>query len=164
MKSWIMAGSHPGDYEKGIDREVSRNEQKCAFLRSSGSQPSGFGTLMQIFKADLYRNKRMSFSGVVKSQDVEDWAGLWMRVDGPGKESLQFDNMQTRPIVGTTEWKRYHVILDVPQEGINIAFGILLSGKGQVWLTEVQFEETREEPTGTSGHPEKPGNLDFTEE
>jgi hypothetical protein len=164
MKCWFMAGSHPSDYEQGIDSSNRYHDQKSAFVRANIPHPSGFGTLMQMFKADLYRNKRMRFSGVVKSEGVDDWAGLWMRVDGPGKESLRFDNMQTRPIVGTTEWQRYRVILDVPEEATNVAFGILLGGKGQVWLSDVQFEETEEEPTGTASHPEKPGNLDFSEE
>lgn len=80
-----------------------------------------------MFKADSYRGKRMSFSAVVKSADVENWAGLWMRIDGPFERSLGFDNMQNRSIKGTTNWQKYGVVLDVPMESINIAFGILLS-------------------------------------
>ena len=64
---------------------------------------------------------------------------------------------------------RYEVILDVPQESVAIAFGILLTGKGQAWLSEVQFEEVGAEVPTTSheGHddlPEKAGNLDFAED
>jgi len=36
-----------------------------------------------MFKADDYRNKRMRLSAAVKSEGIEDWAGLWMRIDGP---------------------------------------------------------------------------------
>ena len=77
--------------------------------------------------------------------------------------------MQGRPIKGTTDWQKYEVVLDVPQESVAIAFGILLTGKGQAWLSEVQFEEVGAEVPTTSheGHddlPEKAGNLDFAED
>jgi hypothetical protein len=41
----------------------------------------GFGTLMQDFRAKQYVGKRVRFSAFVKSENVEGWAGLWMRVD-----------------------------------------------------------------------------------
>ena len=47
--------------------------------------------------------------------------------------------MQNRPIKGTSDWTRYEIVLDVPQNAAAIAFGIRLRGKGQVWLDDVQF-------------------------
>ena len=38
---------------------------------------------MQTFKADAFRGERVRMSGYVRSKEVSDWAGLWMRVDGP---------------------------------------------------------------------------------
>jgi hypothetical protein len=74
-------------------------------LKSIVSKADGFGTLMQTFKADSFRTKRIRFSGYVRSKEVMDWAGLWLRVDGSnGGEMLAFDNMQDRPIKGTTDW------------------------------------------------------------
>jgi hypothetical protein len=52
----------------------------------------------------------------------------------------------------------------VPQESIHVAFGILLAGKGRVWLSDVQFEEVKADVSTTSvEYPNEPGNLDFTE-
>jgi len=170
MKSWFMAGSHPRDYEHGIDTTTTYEGKNVAYLQSVVDKAAGFGTLMQMFKADDYRNKHMRFSAHVQSQGIECWAGLWMRVDGPGEgKSLSFDNMQSRPIKGTTDWHQYEVVLDVPPESVNIAFGILLDGKGQVWLSDVQFEEVGLDVAVTSvtsieEYPDKPGNLDFAEE
>ena len=95
---------------------------------------------MQMFDADDYRGKRVRLSGYVKSELVEPWAGLWMRVDGPNGKMLSFDNMENRPIVGTTDWQKCEIVLDVPEDSAQIAIGIVLSGKGQVWLSNVQFE------------------------
>ncbi|MBV9711243.1 MAG: hypothetical protein JO011_10060, partial [Ktedonobacteraceae bacterium] len=70
MRSWFMAGSYPQDYEQGIDSSVTYHEKNSGYLKAKVLQPEGFGTLMQMFKADLYRNKRMSFSALVKSEGV----------------------------------------------------------------------------------------------
>jgi hypothetical protein len=169
MKSWFMAGSEPRDYELGIDTNAARNGKNSGYLKAKGDQPRGFGTMMQMFKANDYLNKRMHFSAYVKSEGIEAWAGLWMRIDGPEQRLLGFDNMQNRPIKGTTDWQKYDVVLDVPPESVNIAFGILLEGKGQAWLSDVQFEEVGPDVSTTSleGHgelPDTPGNLDFAED
>ena len=169
MKSWFMAGSEPQDYELGIDTKAARNGKNSGYLKAKGAEPRGFGTMMQMFKANDYLNKRMRFSAYVKSEGIEAWAGLWMRIDGLGQRPLGFDNMQNRPIKGTTDWQKYDVVLDVPPESINIAFGILLEGKGQAWLSDVQFEEVGPDVPTTSleGHgelPDTPGNLDFAED
>ncbi len=165
MKSWFLAGSHKNDYEQGIDAEVTFNGKKSAYLRSKGLEPEGFGTLMQQFGASVYLGKRLRYSAYVKSEDVESWAGLWMRVDGVEQyKSLSFDNMQNRSIKGTTEWQRYEIVLNVPKESTNIAFGILLEGSGQVWLSDIQFAEVTDDIPVTDvskSFPDQPENLDF---
>jgi len=41
-----------------------------------------------------------------------------------GKETgVAFDNMQDRAIKGTTDWRRYEVVLDVPEDATGIAPG-----------------------------------------
>jgi hypothetical protein len=96
-----------------------------------------------------------------------------MRVDGesPG---LAFDDMQHRAIKGTNDWRKYDVVLEIPNKGNAIFFGILLSGtKGRVWIDDVRFEvvgndvpttgtalEERRRP-GVENIPRRPGNLDF---
>lgn len=106
---------------------------------------------MQSFRADLYVTQRLRMTAYAKSEAVEDWAGLWMRVDGPKpNKSLSFDNMQGRPIKGTTEWQEYQIVLEVPIESVNIAFGILLSGTGQVWVDDFRFEAVNQDIAVTS--------------
>ena len=48
--------------------------------------------------------------------------------------------MQQRAIKGTTDWTRYEIVLDVPDEAQRLAFGILLAGGGQVWMDDLKFE------------------------
>ena len=122
---------------------------------------------MQSVRAEQYKGKRVRLSGLVKSQEVVSWAGLWMRVD-QGKDMVAIDNMQDRAIKGTTGWQRYEVVLDVPQDSTGISFGILLDGAGEIWLSNTKFYvvETDVPVTGGPGDrkiPDKPVNLEFTE-
>src|SRR5262249_34664433 len=111
-----------------------------AFLRSTRNATQSFRAITQLIRADAYRGKRLRLLGYAKTCDVADWSGLWMRIDGPGESFLAFDNMQTRPIMGTTDWKPYAVVLDVPQEALAVAFGAVLSGAGQVWADDLSLE------------------------
>ena len=88
-----------------------------------------------------------------------------MRIDKEAKQ-LAFDNMQGRPIKGSTGWKQYDVVLDVPQDATGIFFGVLLSGSGTVRISGAKFEIVGPSVpiTGAPGmqqKPDEPVNLDF---
>lgn len=164
-EGWFQAGSEPGSYRIERDAAVRHGGSASALLASTETSP-GFGTMMQMFKAADYTGQRMRLSGWVKSKSVTRWAGLWMRVDGSGSrgKTLAFDNMQSRPIKGTTDWTKYEVVLDVADDADAIAFGILLDGEGSVWLSDVRFEPVPlSVPTTGSSNTSKrgPENLDF---
>jgi hypothetical protein len=163
-KGWFVAGSKPTEYESGIDTVAAYNGHPSAYLKAKVSSVEGFGTLMQDFRADHYLGKRVRFSAFVKTERAQDWAGLWMRVDKESKQ-LAFDNMQDRSIKGTTDWKQYDVVLDVPQNATGIFFGVLLSGTGTVWLSEAKFEIVGPNVLTTNGVAEskqdEPMNLGF---
>jgi hypothetical protein len=166
-KGWLLAGSKPGDFDAGVDGGQAFEGHGSAYLKSRSTASDGFGTMMQSISAEKYKGNRIRLSGVVKSERVMSWAGLWLRVDR-GTESLGFDNMQKRPIKGTTEWQRYEVVLDVPRDATGISFGILLNGAGEVWLSGTKLEVVGAEVPVTNlleKHlPEQPVNLEFNEE
>ena len=159
---WLLAGSAPQSYDTGVDQQVTFSSQPSAYLKSVAPvSTQGFGTLMQSFRPDDYRGKRVRFSAQVKSDSIGAWAGLWMRID-EGQQFAAFDNMQDRPIQGTTDWTPYSVVLDVPQGATGISFGILLAGTGTVWMSGVKLEavDTQTPVTGITS-PAEPMNLDF---
>jgi hypothetical protein len=167
-KGWFPAGSRPKDYKMSVDRTVVHSGKASALLKSVVSESGGFGTLMQTFKADAFRGKRVLMSGYARSQAVKDWAGLWMRVDGPRGEPLGFDNMQDRAVKGTSDWQKYEIVLDVPESAQEIAFGLLLTGTGQVWMDDLDFSVVGKDvpTTGTkpsAGVVPAPANLKFEE-
>jgi len=163
---WIRAGSAPADFDMGVDQSVAHSGKASGYLKSKVAKPTGFGTLMQMCKAEQFHGKRVRLSAWVKTDNVTGWAGLWMRVDGPEAKMLAFDNMQSRPIKGTWGWTQYNIVLDVAPDAKDIAFGILLEGTGGVWLDDLSFETVdRSVPTtGSIGGGDlaaEPNNLDF---
>ncbi|HTB61813.1 MAG TPA: hypothetical protein VLC06_28330 [Polyangia bacterium] len=167
LPGWWRAGSNPAGYLVGIDRAVRHRGQASARLKSNGESPTGFGSLMQMSSADEYRGRRVRMSAWVRSEKVVGPSGLWMRVDGPGGDAtkpLAVDTMQGRGIVGTRDWQRYEIVLDVPTESVDIAYGAHLSGGGTLWIDDVQFEGVNDgvavtAPTVASAPRAK--NLDF---
>ena len=141
--SWSASSNHPQDYEMGVGHTVSHGGRASGYIKSKVSDPAGYGTLMQVFAADEYRGKRLRLSGYIKVENVTGWAGLWMRVDGPENEAPSSDDMQSRPVTGTTGWEEFEIILDVPQDSVKFAFGVLLEGAGQVWVDDFQFRDCR---------------------
>src|SRR5947209_267405 len=95
---WLISGTDPQDYEVGVDRSIADSGRASGYIKSMAGHSKGFATLMQMFRADAYRGKRLRMSGHVKADRIVGWAGLWMRVDGPGGTQLAFDNMRSRPI------------------------------------------------------------------
>ena len=125
---WFMAGSAPDDYETDVSE--SARGSASGSLKSKVDDPDGFGTSMKMFSAESFRGGRIELSASIKAVDVSDWAGIWVRIDGPNGERLGFDNMQNRPISGSTDWHDYNVVVNVPQGSEAIALGVLLVG---VW-------------------------------
>ncbi|WP_249597315.1 helix-turn-helix transcriptional regulator [Peribacillus frigoritolerans] len=169
LKGWNLSGSHPFNYQMGIDRETFHKGQASGFLKSvTAESKEEFTTMMQQFKAENYLGKRMKLSGFLKSKGVDGFCGLWMRVDNALQDVLQFDNMGNRPIVNDTEWNHYYIVLDVPENSAIISFGVLLSGRGQVWIDELEFEEVSiDTPTTNIDYGcdllDGPENLSFEE-
>jgi hypothetical protein len=162
-RGWFKAGSNPGDYDMGVDRGSAFTGGASGYIKSNKPAPNGFGTYMQMFDATEYRGKRLRLSAYVKSENVEDWAGLWMRVDRDQKP-VAFDNMQDRPIRDIQGWTQHAIVLDVDARATAVAFGILLSGRGAVWIDDVAFEVVGEEVPVTDmtlKSARSPRNLDF---
>jgi transcriptional regulator with XRE-family HTH domain len=164
ISGWTKAGSKSKSYEMGLDNSVTKTGKKCAYLKSVDSNVNGFGTIMQKCEAKFYLGKRIKMIGFVKTENVDKWSGMWLRVDSKyGGKPLSFDNMSKRPLKGNSDWTKCEIILNVPQESSTLNFGLLLDGTGMVWFDKISFEIigdiTDEVPKDVI--PDKPSNIDF---
>ena len=113
---------------------------------------SSFGSVAYTIPVN-YEGKEIELKGFLKLKDVSDgFAGLFLRVDGESGV-LQFDNMQSRNLNGTTDWTQYSVKLPLPADGNKIVLGALLTGKGQLWVDDLEvfidgkdIKEAKERP------------------
>ncbi|WP_374954748.1 helix-turn-helix domain-containing protein [Paenibacillus sp. AR247] len=169
VKGWMLSGSHPHQYEIGLDRHNVHQGNASGYLKAVTPEgPNVFATMMQQFKADRYLKRRMRFSGFVRTEGVTEFCGLWMRVDNQAEDVLRFDNMNNRRIVGDTHWNHYAIVLDVPDNAATISLGVLLMGPGQVWVDSFRFEEVDESVPTTNLEivyelRDEPSNLTFEE-
>ena len=163
---WILTGSNPRDYEVTQDNIETYSGYFSSSLKSVANRPQGYVTLMQTFNSDKYKGERISFSGYVKSKLVSEWAALWMRVDDVLGRPLCFDNMSNRPIVGSSDWVKYEIVLEVPTNSSEISVGVLLDGKGQIWFDKFELKIVGQDIPVTDQLKNKfeklePNNLDF---
>ena len=176
-KGWVLTGPAAHAYSARPDSTEKHTGKASALLQSSTPDLDSFGALMQTFSADNYRGRRIRLSGYLRTRDLELWAALWMRVDGPETSSLAFDNMSNRPVRGNTEWSSYQIVLDVPRAAVQIAYGVTLAGSGRLWVDDLSVEAVGEDVATTDmrqppvpakigvpvGLPSTPTNTGFEE-
>lgn len=135
---WHNTGSAANKYAMGVDSTIASN---TFTIQSSYKHIHGYGTLMQYYSADAYSGKRIKMSGMMKSINVKKRAGFWMQVQPIDSSTpVAFDNMHRRPVKGSTNWQRYEIVLDVPEDVDYIAMGALLSGTGKIWFKDINIE------------------------
>lgn len=135
---WMRMGM--SGYRVGLDRSLGRSGGASGHVTAASQAPAAFGSLSQIIRAEDYRGKRLRFSAYVKTRDVSGrGVGLWMRVDGNGG-TMAFDNMQSRPLLGSADWTRLSVVLDVPVEAEGVLFGLILASGGEAWMDDASLE------------------------
>ena len=170
---WTIRSAN-NDYQVSVDSANFSQGKHSACLKATTSSPQKFVDLMQSFRADDYRGKRLRLSAQVKVQGTRPETQLWMRIDTASKRSVAFDNMADRVIRSPSDWKKWEIVLDVPPDSLNISFGVLLAGNGQVWVDDFQFEVVgalvpvtkglNPRPSAKQSEPAKqikPVNLDF---
>jgi hypothetical protein len=140
------------NFSVDVDKTVAHSGSASALIKSNGEDVKGSGSLTWSVDAKEYQGKRLRWSGYLKSdtkttETAEGRAGLWMSVSGvyPGQEAWQVsmmasDNMMDRPVVGSTDWQRYDVVMDVPAGAERITFGAALDGPGKMWVDDVRLE------------------------
>ncbi len=61
---------------------------------------------------------------------------------------------------GTTSWKKYALVVDVPSTSESIQFVLMLNGTGTVWADDFTFEEVS---SSVPVNIRQPQNLGFSE-
>ncbi|HEX3095457.1 MAG TPA: S41 family peptidase [Candidatus Angelobacter sp.] len=118
------------------DDKIVHGGHWAARLERNVQSDGAFSTLHRAIAMD-FAGTTLELRGFLRTEQVSQLAGLWMREDGE-TPSLAFDNMANRPVTGTTEWTEYSVKLPVHPEARQLFFGALLVGSGKLWVDDLQ--------------------------
>ncbi|MBM3117324.1 glyoxalase superfamily protein [Jeongeupia naejangsanensis] len=172
-EGWLKAGSRPELYLMGVDQAARHQGQHPAVVRCilSGEagriydKDPGFGTLMQMAKAEAYRGKHLRLRAQLRCEDATS-AQMWLRIDSKFTRAIRFDNMDNRPLRGTRDWTPAEIVLSVPEEAEHISFGFFVTGTGTAWASGFTLETVGSEQVETGARAmqvlEAPSNLDFS--
>ena len=144
-RGWHKDGTDPDSYSAGVETGAGLSGSKAGTIESVRGRITGYGYM--------------------KSWDVEKYAGFFLRIDGlPTEGTLAFDNMEDRPIKGTTDWTKYEITLSVSDNAQEIVLGAILNGPGKIWFDNIHIDVI-DEPTDKKGTIiyMGPVNLNFEE-
>lgn len=148
-------GNGNENYRQSLDSVVTKSGNYAAVLEFTGDTPT-FGT-WTFALPENYPGKKITFSGYIKTEDVEGYAGLWMRID----PQIAFNNMQQEGISGTNDWKHYTFTLDMkPERTDQIVLGALLVGKGKMWIDGLSISIDGKDISRVTPLEKEPAKLD----
>ena len=137
---WTTTGSAPQNYEMGGDPSVAHGSAAGGYIRAKPGAAKGFGALATWCVPSNFIGKRVRLSAFVRTEAVEGAAALFLSASGAHDSMLGFDNMDDRPIKGTTGWTRYEAVVDVPSGTTILGYGFFVDGAGAAWIDGVTLE------------------------
>ncbi len=140
--NWVKTGSSPQNYQMGTDIAANTEGAGLATIKSISNSGIGFGALMHQLEPSTFAGKRVKVTGIVKTNGVEDWGGIWLSVNQPvSSQTVRLDNMKHSNYSGSTKgYMMSEIVMDVPVNSTGIAYGSLLKGKGQIFTGRVFFD------------------------
>lgn len=136
---WSRVGYRQG-FQIEVDAAGGRGGTACVRLQGIAPEKGKWIGVGQVVDASPWRGKRLRLSAWIRSEGVEEWGSLYFRIDDENGQRLDFGNNRKAPAHGTTDWRRYQVELDVPDEAAGVAFGVHLNGRGVLWADDFALE------------------------
>ena len=137
------SSGEPGGWHGGpagtffADDKVVHGGRWSARIERHSDSPRDFTNIGNFIPID-FSGETVELRGFLRTEDVSDFAGLWLREDGT-TPNLALDNMQDQQLKGTTGWKEYSIKLHLLPEATRLFFGVLLVGTGKAWADDLQL-------------------------
>jgi hypothetical protein len=133
LDRWEVDGGPGQQAGSGSLGYCAAAEGPCAVLSSAGAGAGDSAVLVQAVFADDFFGA-VVFSGEVRTEDAAGGAGLCLEILGGGKGGPDRRENRAVTVTGSRNWSRHEITVPIPQEAGIIRFGILLAGRGRVWL------------------------------
>jgi hypothetical protein len=148
---WTARETRDHEYRVGVDHRMVHGGKSSMFLRSLAAHPAGSIVVFQDFRANRYQGRRVRLTAFLRSEGVSRGAVLAVRSDS--SPSVRSD------LSGTTGWKKYELVVDIPARSEVIGIVLTLEGTGTVWADDFQFEQV---DSSVPVSIQEPVNLNFT--
>jgi C-terminal processing protease CtpA/Prc len=132
-KGWN--GGPPGTF--AVDGQTVHGGKWALRIERNDKSEGAFTAVNRMIPID-FAGESLELRGFLRTEDVSQFAGLWMREDGDSG-SVAFDNMQQRQLKGTTEWTEYSIKLPIEKSAKRLFFGVLAAGVGKVWADDLHL-------------------------
>ena len=139
---WFVAASpKDGDHWSALRRDGCRDghtgAHACAVVLVPPNASTNFSELMQNFSAAPFRGKTIQLRAWLRLEGARTDSGqLWLQVDRAQERGF---NLKDRS-VDSAKWTRCEITTRVDYDATFIYFGVILNGKGRVWIDDVSFE------------------------
>lgn len=138
-----VSGEMPGGWGGGpagtvfADSKIVHGGHGSVRIERDSSSSNNFSTVTKSIPID-FSGTSVVLRGYLRTENVSDFVGLWMREDGDNP-ALAFNNMQATQLKGTTDWTSYTIQIPLVPEAKKLFFGVLVSGTGKAWADDLQL-------------------------
>lgn len=153
LSKWMLSSDKRVDANVTTDQVHLHGSSASIVLTANRASETNYTILGGGQSAQAFLGKRVRVTGYLRTSNAGA-AGFWLRVD-TAKGVAGLDNMLNRPITGTADWTPFSIVLEVPDDAKDLAFGLLLRGSGSVWTDGVKFEAVGNDVPATNMAPSK---------
>lgn len=147
-QTWRVWGYTAPRYSTTVDLQTLRDDRPTMRIESKEIATHNDWTAYDRYDRSIekFRGHKVRFTAWIKSEDVENNAGTWIRILGPSDRYIAGEVAPARrPIRGTTDWTKYTLEVPVPREAMAIGTGFVMDGMGKIWIdletTQVELIE-----------------------
>ncbi len=120
-----------------VDDKIAHSGQRSVRIERKEGSPGASSSLTKMLPIEFFGGT-IEWRGFLRTENVSDFAGLWMREDKDGT-MVEFDNMAKRQLKGTTDWTEFSITLPVHPGAQQLIVGVLVAGTGKAWVDDLQL-------------------------
>ncbi|PWN60477.1 S41 family peptidase [Chryseobacterium viscerum] len=125
-----------GNNKVKIESTQSHSGKKSVSLQSDTADRTGGIAYILI---NSYRGKEITMEGYIKTENVENSAGLFITFEDQQEIQIESKDIKTENLNGTTDWKKYTITVNIPEASNKIMMGGFLKGKEKVLFDQFKL-------------------------
>jgi len=149
---WKKFSFFAANYTATPDPQVQHDGHPtiCLSSTSEARTPQWISYNHEEANIDPFRGKRVRVTIWIKSSRVTGHSGPSINVFGLTGKIASDGQVGHRPVRGTTDWKEYTAVADVPAGAKYMGWGVVMNGTGKIWIDLDSAEIDVDDP-GTDG-------------